>query len=292
LTFTSSSVNQIISVQTSANTYPNCAQLVLSGPSPATTSIGTTDLCAGATAFTLPTVGTYTLTLTPLESDTGSVAIQIQNAPTLSTPITIDGAAVTMTTTVPTQQTQLTFASSSANQIISVQTSASTYPSCSAQLVLSGPSPQTTSIGPTDLCAGATAFTLPTVGTYTLTLTPFGSDTGSVTVQMQNAPTVSAPITIGGAAVTVTTPVPAQQAQLTFASNSANQTISVQTSASTYPSCGAQLVLSGPSPQNTQVGETDLCLGTTSFTLTTVGTYTLTLMPSGSDTGSVRVQIQ
>jgi large repetitive protein len=289
LTFTSTSANQIISVQTSANTYPVCEPLSLSGPAPLTANINSTDVCTSAAAFTLPTAGTYTLTVVPSGSDTGTVTVRVQSAPTLSSSITIDGAPVTMTTPVPAQQAQLTFTSSSANQIISVQTSASTYPNCES-LNLTGPAPATTSINSTDLCPGATAFTLPTVGTYTLTLTSPEGDTGSVTVRIQNAPTVSKSLTIGGPAVTVTTTVPAQQAQWTFTSSRANQTINVQTSGSTYPNCES-LNLTGPAPQNPSVGATDLCAGATSFTLTSVGTYTLTLVPFEGDTGSVAIQI-
>jgi hypothetical protein len=121
----------------------------------------------------------------PGDSDTGSITIRIQNAPTVTAPITIGGAPVTVTTTVPTQQSQLTFTSSSANQVINVQRSANTYPNCEHELLsLNGPLPDTTRLDSTDVCTGTDAFTLPAIGTYTLTVIPADSDTGGVTIQI------------------------------------------------------------------------------------------------------------
>jgi YD repeat-containing protein len=298
LNFTTSSANQVVSVEVSGYAYPSScllASLVLTGPAPPAV-VGQTNLCAGANAFTLPIAGSYSITVQAYGTDTGHVTIKLQNAPTVMAAISIGGAAVTVTTTVPAQIAQLTFKSSSANQIVSVEVSAYSVPSdCyGAQLVLTGPAPANPQIGSANLCAGATAFTLPTVGTYTLTVQPYGTDTGHVTIKLQNAPTVMAAISIGGAAVTVTTTVPAQIAQLTFKSRSANQIVSVEVSAYSVPSdCyGAQLVLTGPAPANPQIGSANLCDGTTAFTLTTVGTYVITVEPNGTDTGSVTVKLE
>jgi hypothetical protein len=209
--------------------------------------------------------------------------------------ITIDGAPLTVSVASAGKIAMVLF-DGVANQQVSLQPSGTTFPSyCgSGTISWTGPAPNgsLTAIG--SFCAEGSAFVLPTTGTYTLIITPSGTDTGSVTIKLQNAPTVVAPITIGGPAVTVSTTVPAQQAQLTFTSTSANQIVSLQISGYTYPSdCGlSTLLLIGPAPETTSVGSSsNLCAGSTAYTLPTVGTYTLTVQPSGTDTGSVTLQL-
>jgi len=299
VTFTTTSANQQVSLQVSNATYPsNCGygSLTLTGPSPSTTYIGSYNVCTGASLMTLPTAGIYTLTVKPWGSDTGSVTIQLQNAPTVTATATIGGSPVTVTTTVPAEQGQITFTTTSANQQVSLQVSNATYPSNCAygSLALTGPSPSTTYISGYNVCTGASLMTLPTAGTYTLTVKPWGSDTGSVTIQLQNAPTVTASATLGGSPVTVTTTVPAQQGQVTFATTSANQQVSLQVSNATYPTNCAygSLALTGPSPSTTYINGYNFCTGASLMTLPTAGTYTLTVKPSGTDTGSITIQLQ
>jgi hypothetical protein len=207
--------------------------------------------------------------------------------------VAIDGSSVTATTTVPAQQAQLTFTTTSANQAVSLQVSGSTYPNCAMGLMyVNGPSPATTQITYVNLCAGARLVTLPTAGTYTLTVVPYNMDVGSVTIKLQNAPIVTASASIGGSPITAATTVPAQQAQVSFSSSTANQVLHGVNSASSYPNCAyGQLTLRGPAPGNAYVGSTGLCSGSWSATLPTVGTYTLTVAPYGSDTGSITIQL-
>src|SRR5436305_14432515 len=60
--------------------------------------------------------------------------------------------------------------------------------------------------------------TLPVDGTYTIAITPNSTYTGSMTVTLYDVPAdATGTITIGGAAATVTTTVPGQNADVTFA---------------------------------------------------------------------------
>lgn len=299
LTFDSTVANQTISLQISSPTYQSaCSNQVLKlvGPLPATTQVGTRDLCASATAYTLPTAGTYKILIDPYQSNTGSVTIKLQNAPTVTLPISIDGSPVTATTTVPAQKAELTFSTSVANQIVSLQITGASYQSACGNhtIKLTGPAPATTQLASQNLCSSATAYTLPSVGTYKLTITPSNGNFGSVTVKLANAPTVTGTLTLGGSALTVTTTVPAQIAQISFNSAVANQSVSVVISGSTYPSgCANQsLKVTGPTPATTQRGSTTTCSATRTYTLGPVGTYMLTVKPYNFDTGSVTLRVQ
>jgi YD repeat-containing protein len=305
LTFTTTSANQIVSVEVSGSTFPSgyCGRerLNLIGPAPSTALANWNNLCSSATAWTFPTVGTYTLLVSPYNTDIGSVTIQLQSAPTVIQPISIGGAPVTLTTTVPAQKAQLTFTASSANQRISVQVSGSTYTGSGCFYDSWGlVSPSTNSnILQGNLCTNTYGVTLPVAGTYTINLTPANNDTGSVTFQLQNAPApATAPLTVGGSAVALTT-VPAQLAQFTFATTSANQIVTLEISGSTYPSgCGLttwQVI--GPAPATTLItpsanSTNNVCANADSVALPTAGTYTIIVTPSGSDAGSVTFQLQ
>jgi hypothetical protein len=201
-----------------------------------------------------------------------------------------------VTTTVFAQQAQLTFNTTGANQIVSLKVSGSTYHGGCGQATwqLIGPSPATTPIAGANICPTAYAVSLPVAGTYTIDVVPnYWLYTGGLTFQLQNAPLVTAPISIGGAPVTVTTSVPAQQAQLTFTTTSASQVVNVQVSGSTYPTgcTNPTVTLNGPPSGTNLISTTNLCLNTITETLTNVGTYTLTVTPWNTDTGSVTITL-
>jgi YD repeat-containing protein len=299
---------QGLSLQLSGSTFNYCASgdyFLVNSPGPQIVSVpvsydahglaGSGQLCNYTTGFIVPVSGTYSLVLATDAYDTGSVTTQLQNAPPVNASINIDGSPVTVTTTVPGQQAQLTFTTTSANQIVSGAVSASTFPAaCSWQMFnLIGPAPSTAliGVGGGNLCTSGFATTYPTVGTYTLRVSPYNADIGSVTIQLRNAPTLTAPISIDGAAVTVSTTAPAQQAQLTFTPSTVNQRVSIQFSGSTYPNCYSdQWAINGPA--NNAFGLGNFCTNTYGVTTGAIAPYTIYLTPSGLDTGSVTVQLQ
>jgi YD repeat-containing protein len=303
LTFTTTSANQVVSLQVSGMTYPtSCANLLLNvnGPAPASTPVVTnSNVCPAAQLITLPTVGTYTITITPWGTEAvGSVTIQLQNAPPATASATIGGSSVTLTTTVPAQESQLTFTTTTANQIVSLQFLSNTYSTSCANLILdvNGPSPSNTSVllnG--SVCPAAQLITLPTAGTYTITIIPYNTTAvGSLTVKLQNAPIVTGYATVGGSAVTLTTTVPAQLSLLYFTTTTANELIYIYSSGSTYPSgdCGSDAqTLWGPAPAYPYILSSTVCDAWAYTTLATAGTYALWLTPSGTDTGSITYQL-
>src|SRR5438093_7551519 len=76
---------------------------------------------------TLPTTGTYTIVVDNYTTTTGSITLTLYNVPADFTgTITPGGASVTVTTTTPGQNGQLTFAGT-AGQRISLQGTTGTY---------------------------------------------------------------------------------------------------------------------------------------------------------------------
>ena len=302
LTFTTTTANQVVSLQLSGSTYPTyCGNFLLdvNGPAPDTTNLITyVGACTPAQLITLATAGTYTITLVPYGTEAvGSVTFQLQNAPPVTASATIGGSAVTLTTTVPAQVSQLTFTTTTSNQVVSLEILGDTYAVNCANLPLyvKGPAPATTEVLASNPCPPAQLITLPTAGTYTITIAPNDtSAVGSLTLQLQNAPPVTGSATIGGSAVTLTTTVPAQISVLTFTTTTANQVVTANVSGITYPGSDCaydEWTLYGPAPSYPQLAAGNLCEVGGTGTFPTVGTYAIVVVPYGTDTGSITYQL-
>jgi hypothetical protein len=306
-TFTTTSANEAVSFQLLSTPYGGCGAAFTINvfgplPAPATYAMNSSlSTCPAAQPITLPVAGTYGIKISPYPTDVvGTITAQLQPAspsPATGT-ATIGGSPVTLTTTVSGQQSELTFTTTSANQIVSVQVLSSTYSATCTDFytTVSGPSPDATLVNTLNSCLVAQLITLPVAGTYTLMVSPFETTSvGSVTMQLQNAPTVKGTATIGGAAVTLATTVPAQQSQLTFTTTTANQSVTFDFSSMTYSSadCSYDLsILAGPAPINPVLNTGNLCsLSPVTGTFVTPGTYTVTLMPWAMDTGSITYQL-
>jgi hypothetical protein len=250
--------------------------------------------------LTLPSVGTYTLTLIPYDTDSGAITVNLQNIPTIIAPISIDGDPVTVTTTLPGQPIRFVFSTTTANQNIVVQPLNSTFtsPSWMVPWTVTGPTLASTAwdyVSTGDLNSGQTV-TLVSAGTYALTIVPVGVDTGSVTMQLQTKPPpVTGTISIDGAAVTSTTTASAQDIMLTFTTSSLNQRVSAQTSAYTFSGACTLSYIGVKSPP----GFFELyppvsvspCPGLYGFQLAEIGTYTLDFNHWYPDTGSLTLQL-
>jgi YD repeat-containing protein len=293
-TFTGTSGQQV-SVNLTGSTYTGCNAVVVSILKSDGTSVGSTGLCNTSSGLlntlTLPADGTYTLKIDPSGTTTGSITAQLNNATDILGTIT-PGTPVTITTTISGQNARYTF-SGTAGQQVSLNLSGSTYTGCNA-VVVSILKPDNTSLGSTGLCNTATGFldslTLPTTGTYTVFVDPQGTVTGSITVLLNSFADVTGTTSVG-TPLTVTTTTPGQNALYTFSGTSGQQ-VSLNLSGSTYTGCNA-VIVSILKPDNTSLGSTGICNGSTGFldslTLPTTGTYTVKVDPSGTTTGSITV---
>lgn len=294
------SVGQRISLSLSSATFATCFKVYLFAPDG--TQLSELD-CPSTSGFVdavaAPYTGTYTVGVDPLSANTGSVTVKPNDASDAIGTITIGGASVPMTNSVPGQNIALTFPSS-AGQIVSLMTTNATFPDYAALFIYTpdgtptGPSGSVNSTAP--FFMGAT--TLGYAGTYKIYIDPVGTDTGQITTTLYNATPVTGPITAGGSAVTATTTVPGQNAQYTF-SGTANERVSLTIQNVSYSSSyffNPAATVSILEPNGTtlaSIGVYNLLSGVFFIDvqiIPTTGTYTVQVAP-GPYTGSALLNL-
>ncbi len=138
--------------------------------------------------------------------------------------------------------------------------------------------------------------TLPTTGTYTIFVDPFGSASGSMTLQLFDVPAdAGGSIIPGGGAVTVTTGTPGQDARLTF-SGSQGQRVSVKATGSNMTAQGAYVSILKPDGSTLASSYPNLVTNSAmrfldTATLPSTGTYTVLLDFYEHATGSGTVTL-
>jgi len=235
---------------------------------------------------TLASTGTYTIAIDPQTTATGSITLTLYDVTADPTAvITPGGPATTVTTTVPGQNASLTFAGS-AGQRVSLKI-ASTTPQ--SRVSISNPD-ATAFVTPVTVSTAGTFIdtrTLGQTGTYTISVDPQTTGTGSITMTMYNVPAdATATITPGGAAVPVATTVPGQNASLSFA-GTAGQRVSLKITAVTISQSGVSIL--NPDGTMFMAAVTVTTAGTfvDPKTLAQTGTYTIVVDPRTTSTGSM-----
>ncbi len=131
--------------------------------------------------------------------------------------------------------------------------------------------------------------TLPTTGSYTLLVDPSGAATGQVNVNLYGVVDGTGSLTLGGPAVNVSLTTPGQNATLTF-SGTTGQQATVRVTSNTM-SCVRVTLLK---PDGTAMTNTFSCGSTFNLAtqaLSVTGTYTITVDPSGANTGSMNLSV-
>jgi len=244
---------------------------------------------------TLASTGTYKILIDPQAGATGSVSLSINNDSDATGSITIDGSAVTATTTVAGQDARLSFSATASQRIVVYATSVSN-PSATVYLVLPNGNNQA-SFTINNSPSGQTFFldtqTLATTGTYQLWVQHSGTNIGSETLRVASVPAdVTGSLTMGGAALPITT-VAGQNANITF-TNSTSQSVTVHWASGTYStSLGCYLRVTGPSPSNTQVGFAycNAATGTASLGTVAAGTYNILVDPQAQNAGGLSLTV-
>jgi uncharacterized membrane protein len=231
---------------------------------------------------TLPSTGTYTLHIDPVGTNTGCATFQMFTGTDVFGTITPGGGAVQTCNTVPGQNMHLVF-SGTAGQRISLQVTNSTLTTASVTLVRPDQSVQ--NFGGFGIGGGFfDTITLPSTGTYTLTINPSGNYTGCATIQIHDVPPdTTTTLTVGGAALQACNTVPGQNINLPF-SGTAGQQVSLKVTNSTLTTASVTLVRPDQSTQN--IG--GFGTGGATFaavTLPSTGTYTFHVNVSGAYTG-------
>jgi len=250
-------------------------------------------------AVELPTTGTYTIYLENDNGVTGSVEVDLYDATPTTAPITLNGPPVTAFMSTPSQNFMYTFTGTPGERT-GVAITNYDYITCYTQTInLYEPNGDlldqvelyfavSGEIIPPFYYPGGTATmtdVLPSNGTYELYVDDSSCLEGTSQIQLYNSPMLTGTIGINGPTVTALSTVPGQETQLTF-TGSQNESISLQTSNSTYLACwpyyaffGGGAVLTDPNGH--YIDEAGFC-EEPSFgpdTLSASGTYTITVEP-------------
>ena len=246
----------------------------------------TTLFASGATAFrdafTLPTTGTYTITVDPRDQLTGSLTYTLNAVPNDNTGSTAIGTPTTVTIGTIGEVAIRTF-SATAGQKLTLTVSGNSI--AGADLIVRDANGNSLT---TLFASGATAFrdvfTLPTTGTYTITVDPRDLLTGSLTYTMNAVPNNTGSTAIG-TPTTVTIGTIGEVAVRSFPAT-AGQTLTLSVSGNSI--AGADLIVRDANGNSLT---TLFASGATAFrdvfTLPTTSTYTITVDPRDLLTGSL-----
>jgi YD repeat-containing protein len=251
-------------------------------------------------ATTLPISGTYTVKVEPTSWATGSLTLNLYDVPAdVSGSITAGGSAVTVTTTTPGQNGALTFSGTAGHRLSLVGSNGMTgqvWFACDVNVTVLKPDSNTL-VSPT--CMEGSGFidatSVPTTGTYTIQIDPAGIAVGSLTLALYDVPgDATGTVTIGGSAAGLTMSTPGQNGGLTF-SGTASQQVTVHVTNNPWTSFFAGPTVRLLSTDGTTV-LASVSSSASSFDLSTVtlpstGTYTITVDPSGAQTGSLNVSV-
>jgi hypothetical protein len=137
-------------------------------------------------AMTLPVTGNYNIQVWPGQTAIGSSSIQLFSNPDLNGSITIDGPAVTTTTSISGQYENLTFNGTVGQRIaVNISVTNDTFPPY-AEVTLLEPDGSVLFSNWYYANATVSALTLPATGTYTVRIEPLSF--GEATIQLHSSP--------------------------------------------------------------------------------------------------------
>jgi len=230
--------------------------------------------------------GTYAVFVDPLYAYTGNMTLRLYNTPDLSGPITIDGAPVTATLTVPGQQARYTFTGTSGQQV-NLGLSAVTLTQVTVSLLK--PDSAVWAVATVGTTGGSLdPMPLPVTGTYTLLVNPSGLYTGNITLTLSTE--LTGTLTINAAPVSINLSRPGRNMRETFAGTSGQQT-TVRITSNTIPGCPTVQEFK---PDGSQLTSGAICGATLNLptqTLPTTGTYTIFINPSGANAGTLSIRV-
>ena len=238
-------------------------------------------------AVTLPTTGTYIVLVDPANSTVGSLTATSYLFNDVTGSITPGGSAVSFSTSTPGQNGRYTF-SGTAGDHVSLTTSSS--PDLSQTFSILNPDGSTLV---SQFSNFGNAFigtqSLATTGTYTVMIDPTTAATGGSTLTLYSVVNITGSITADGTPVTPSITTPGQTATYTF-SGTAGQKVSLNITGSTI---AGQPVVSIKNPNGSTLwsGLVNSSLFMDSTALGTTGTYSVTVVPQGTNTGSMTLKL-
>ena len=300
---------QRIAVRVDSSSMASCGSGTLKILKPDNSALASINLCAGSflDVQMLSAEGTHTVLLAPAAGATGSVSFTLSSVPPdITGTIAVDGPDVTVTTTKAGQNASLTF-TGSAGQRVALQAPTSSFGNSNVFVTIFKPAADgSASTASGNIASGwwsQGSFTdstvLPASGTYTIKLDPWSALTGSISLRLSSVPDdVTAPITLDGPDVTVTTTRAGQNAFVTF-SGSAGQRVALFAPTSTFGNSNVFVTIFKPaadgtgSTANGNIGSGWWSQGTFSDVqvLPASGTYTVKLDPWSTLTGTMTMRL-
>ncbi len=235
-------------------------------------------------ATALPETGTYTIVVDPVSNHTGSMTLSL-SSPATGT-IAIDGAPVPVSLNKAGKTARYTF-NGNAGQWVSLGLTSVGLTSSSISLV----SPDGTTLTSTAVGTAGGALEipnpLPTTGTYTVLVRPGSTYTGNMTLTLSTE--VSDSLKTNAAPRQIMISRPGQNGRYTF-SGMANQQVTIKVTNNKLGNVTVNLY----TPSGVlQAGATSSAasFNLNSVTLATSDTYTITINPAMTDTGSIHLQV-
>jgi hypothetical protein len=181
------SSGQTVFVAASGATLPNACALSLVGPDGGVLQLG---CLSGGTGYidraTLATSGTYHVVVDPQDDVTGTVAIKVTSVSDQRVGATVDGPPAQVDIAQPGAKGLVTF-DDTAGQRVTVTVTGATLPDQCGAITLKAPDESTVTTG----CIGGsgtfTTTSLPSTGTYTLVVDPYGAATGTLRLSVATA---------------------------------------------------------------------------------------------------------
>jgi hypothetical protein len=247
---------------------------------------------------TLPATGTYTLLVSPQDTNIGSLTLTLYDVPPDVTGNITLGTPLTVTTGVPGQNAQISF-DGAAGQRITVNIGGVTLAGGNGYVDVALKNPDGTTLASVSYVGSGGAFintqTLPVTGAYNILVNPQGSNTGSVSLTLNDVSAdVISTIVPGGSSATVTTTSVGQNAQVTFDGN-AGQRVSLKISDVAMTGGNGYVDVYIKKPDGTILASSSYVSTSGGFidtqTLPVTGTYTILVDPQGTNTGSVTLTL-
>jgi YD repeat-containing protein len=240
--------------------------------------------------LSLPITGTYKVIVDLSGANTGQATVNLYDVVDITGPITPSGPSVNVNITTPGHRGLLDF-NGSVGQRVSAYATHSISQACdTAYLRLLKPDGAELPFG--GGCFGSLYLdtqTLPVAGTYKLVFDPVGARTGLGTLNLYDVVDVTGTVTIGGPVVNVTITGLGQNAQITF-DGTVNQQVTIHVTNNTIHDVTVKLFR----PDGSVLTSITADSGTFNLptqTLPTTGTYTISIDPPVSNTGSMNLSV-
>jgi len=235
-------------------------------------------------ATALPETGTYTIVVDPVSNHTGSMTLAL-SSPVTGT-IALDGAPVPVSLNQPGKTARYTFNGSAGQWVTLGLTSVGLTSSTISLMSQDGTTLATTAVG---TAGGALEVPnpLPATGSYTVLVSPSGPYTGNLTLTLSTE--VSDSLKVNAAPRPIMISRAGQSGRYTF-SGTANQQVTIKATNNKFGNVTVNLY----TPSGVlQAGATSSAstFSLNPVTLATTDTYTITINPAMTDTGSIHLQV-